>query len=272
MPIYRVIEPKLGKLRYRQWRKSAGWALAMLMGISAASAVGLFVFDGSNAPIGDRLFDAVWNTVNTIATIGYYTDLTRGQRVFLIFTMLMLVTGVSYAITALTGILSNPDVLTYRENRRMARVLAAIEGHVIVVGFGGVGELVAEALRAAGNTVVIVDVMSSAVTTAADRQFVGVLGAAEEEDTLKAAGVERAKAMVITTEDATRKLTITLMARAFNAGLYITTVGDDQRRGAWLTHAGASDVVVVDRLIADALVAQLRRGVVSPASTDTAGS
>ena len=183
--------------------------------------------------------------------------------------MLMLVTGVSYTITALTGILSNPDVLTYRENRRMARVLAAIEGHVIVVGFGGVGELVAEALRAAGNTVVVVDVQSSAVTNAADRRFVGVQGAAEEEDTLKAAGVERARAMVITTEDATRKLTITLMARAFNPKLYITTVGDDRRRGAWLTHAGASDVVVVDRLIADALVNQLRHGIV--AATETTG-
>ena len=33
--------------------------------------------------------------------------------------------------------------------------------------------------------------------------------------------------------------------------------GDDRRRGAWLTHAGASDVVVVDRLIADALVNQI---------------
>ena len=156
--------------------------------------------------------------------------------------------------------------MTYRENRKMARQLATLEGHVIVVGFATLGGLVAENLRAAGNTLVIVDRDAAAATAAADRKFIAVQGAAEEEETLRAAVVEKAKAIVVTTEDPSRKLTITLMARALNPGLYITTVGDDRQRGAWLTHAGASDVIVVDQLIADALVSRLQQGLASPGS------
>lgn len=260
MPIYRVIEPKLGKLRYRHWQRQALRALAMLLAIAVVCAAGLFILDASSDPPADRLFNAIWNTVNTVSTLGDLTSLTRAQRTFMILTMLLLITGASYTITSLTGILSSPEVLTYRENRRMARVLANLDSHIIVVGFATLGELVAEELRAAGNTVVVVDRDPAAATTAADRKYIAVQGAAEEEDTLRAAVVEKAKAIVVTTEDSSRKLTITLMARALNPGLYITTVGDDRQRGAWLTHAGASDVVVVDQLIADALVSRLRKG------------
>ena len=44
-----------------------------------------------------------------------------------------------------------------RENRSIER---AVEHHVIVIGFGPLGRLVADRLRAAGESVLVVDIIS----------------------------------------------------------------------------------------------------------------
>jgi len=74
---------------------------------------------------------------------------------------------------------------------------------------------------------------------------------------LDRAGIERAKALVVTTEDPDRKLAITLMAHTLKPGLRIVVTGQNDPRGALLQRAGASEVVVVDDLVAAALVERL---------------
>ena len=74
------------------------------------------------------------------------------------------------------------------------------------------------------------------------------------------AGVEQAKALVVTTEDPDRKLSITLMAHSRNPKLKIAVSGANGQRGGLLHRAGASQVVITDDLIADALVDPLAKG------------
>ena len=265
MPFYRVIEPTLGKLRYRHWQRQGLRAIAMLLAIGLACGSGLYLLDSSMDPTSQRLFNAIWNTANTISTLGDLTSLTHQQKLFMMVAMLTLMTGASFTIASLTGVLSSPEVMTYRENRRMERVLAKLDGHVIVVGYAALGQLVAAQLARGGAGVVVVDRDEAAASLAADHKLVAIQGAAEDEATLRSARVDKARAMVVTTADPSRKLTTTLMARALNPGLFISTVGDDGRLSGWLTHAGASDVVVVDHLVADALVSRLRQGLTQPA-------
>lgn len=65
---------------------------------------------------------------------------------------------------------------------------------------------------------------------------------------------------MVTTEDPDRKLSITLMAHARNPKLKIAATGANSQRGELLYRAGASAVVVADKLIADALVDRLANG------------
>jgi Trk K+ transport system NAD-binding subunit len=88
-----------------------------------------------------------------------------------------------------------------------------------------------------------------------------VQGDAGVDDTvLVHSGVERAKAFVVTTEDPDRKISITLMAHAYNSKLKIAVAGASSPRAELLHHAGASEVVITDDLIADALVDRLGKG------------
>jgi voltage-gated potassium channel len=62
---------------------------------------------------------------------------------------------------------------------------------------------------------------------------------------------------VVTTENADRKRAITLMANTLTPDLRIVVTGQNDPRGALLERAGASEVVVVDDLVAAALVGRL---------------
>jgi voltage-gated potassium channel len=81
-----------------------------------------------------------------------------------------------------------------------------------------------------------------------------------DDAALDHAGVERAKALVVTTEEPDRKLSITLMAHSRNPKLKIAVTGANSPRGALLHRAGASQMVITDDLIADALVDGLSKG------------
>jgi voltage-gated potassium channel len=72
-------------------------------------------------------------------------------------------------------------------------------------------------------------------------------------------GVEQAKALVVTTEDPDRKLAITLMAHSRNPKLMIVVTASSSERGALLRHAGASEVVMTEDLVASTLVDRLEK-------------
>jgi Trk K+ transport system NAD-binding subunit len=74
---------------------------------------------------------------------------------------------------------------------------------------------------------------------------------------LEGSRVGQARALLVTTEDPDRKLSITLMAHSCNPKLKISVTGANAPRGALLRHAGASEVVVIDELVASALVDRL---------------
>ena len=141
----------------------------------------------------------------------------------------------------------------------MEHKLDNLANHVIVIGFGPLGRLVASRLRDAGEQVVIIDRDNDLATEASNLDYLVVQGDAGVDDAaLDHAGVERAKALVVTTEDPDRKLSITLMAHSRNPKLKIAVTGANKPRGALLHRAGASQVVIMDDLIADALVDRLK--------------
>ena len=137
----------------------------------------------------------------------------------------------------------------------MEQILGHITGHVVVIGFGALGQMVARQLRTAGEQVVIVDRTEDLSGQASDLGYLVVQGDAGVDDAvLDHSGIERARALVITSEDPDRKLCITLMAHARNPGLRIAVTGANQPRCELLRQAGASDVVIADDLVAGALV------------------
>ena len=261
MPIYRVMEPRVGRLHMQEWRRRVLHIVGLLLVTLAVCAIGLIALDSSGQPLPAKMFRGLWNALNLITTLGDLTGLDEREKVFMMATMIAFLVIGGYAVSSLTGVLSSDAVMAFRENKKMEHKLDNLANHVIVIGFGALGRLVAGRLHDAGEQVVVIDRGNDLAAQASNLGYLVVQGDAGVDDAaLDHAGVERAKALVVTTEDPDRKLSITLMAHSRNPKLKIAVTGANSPRGALLHRAGASQVVITDDLIADALVDRLSKG------------
>jgi voltage-gated potassium channel len=244
LSFYRVRDPSRGAHRLRVWRRQAVRALAMLLALMAFSTFGLALLDPDARPYTAKLFAGLWNSVNIVSTLGDFSTFNTQQRQFMIVMMLSTMFIGGFAITRLTGLLSNEDVLTYRENRHMQRTLNRLVNHVVVVGFDAVGAKVANHMRDQGDIVVIVTALEDRAAAAADQKFTVVLGdAGVDDDVLLHAKIDKARALIVATSDPNRNLVITLMAHTLNPQLSIAVYGENDSRRALLKRAGATIVV-----------------------------
>jgi len=258
MPIYRVLEPELGRLHMRGWRRRLLRTVGLLLVTLTVCAIGLVALDSSGQPLSAKLFRGMWNALNLITTLGDLSGLDQREKVFMMATMVAFLVIGGYAVSSLTGIFSSDAVMAFRENRKMEHKLDRLANHVIVIGFGPLGRLVAGRLQAAGEQVVVIDRSDELAAQASNLGHLVVQGDAGVDDAvLDRSRIEQAKALVVTTEDPDRKLSLTLMAHSRNPNLKIAVTGANSPRGALLHRAGASEVVVTDELIAGALVDRL---------------
>jgi voltage-gated potassium channel len=248
----------LSGLHIPEWRRRALHTVVLLLGTLVFCAIGLIVLDNSNHLLPAKMFRGFWNALNLVTTLGDFSGLERRDKVFMMFTMVAFLMIGGYALSSLTGFFSSDAEMTRRENRYMERKLDRLASHVIVIGFGPLGRLVAGRLHEAGEQVVIID---RADDRAAGASVLGCLvvqgDAGVDHAVLDHAKIQQARALVVTSEDPDRKLSITLMAHSRNPKLKIAVTGANSPRGALLHSAGASEVVIMDDLIAGALVDRL---------------
>jgi voltage-gated potassium channel Kch len=260
MPIYRFVESRLGRLRVREWRRRAMHTLGLLLLALLGCMSGLVVLDPTPQPFARKAFAALWNASNLISTLGDFTAFSGNQRTFMIVAMFTFLSIGAFAVSRLTGILASDAVLAHRENRLMDRILDRLAGHVVMVGFGAVGRLVASRLQSSGERVLLIERDANLAAQASELGFLVLQGdAGVDPDVLNRARIETARALVVTTEDPDRKLAITLLAHTLNPQLTIAATGQNDPRGALLQRAGASEVVVVEDLVADALLDRLAK-------------
>ncbi len=118
--------------------------------------------------------------------------------------------------------------------------------HVIVCGYGVKGRAAIEQIRgqgAAPGGIVVIDDAPSAVTRANADGFAAILGDATHSSTLREAGIEDARAVVVApTRDDTAVL-ITLTARELAPRVFIAAAAREAENAHLLRQGGADSVI-----------------------------
>jgi Trk K+ transport system NAD-binding subunit len=182
-----------------------GVILAILMGVLLLLISTVVLRIGYMRPGGRHLSieEAVYFTVETVATVGFGDFSFSGQTAWLEgFGVLLIVAGTTL-VTTIFALLTNVLV-----SRRIERSLGhgSIHGmtdHVILVGLGAVGLRVLEGLRALGREVVVIeyDERNRYVQHARSLGVPIVHGDATLEQTLRSVKIAEAGAVAILTSD-----------------------------------------------------------------------
>jgi voltage-gated potassium channel len=213
--------------------------------LRSASMMVAFVLVGG--VVGYRLLglstvDAIYQTVITLTTVGFreVEEFDTGLKVFTIFLIVIGVGTVLYTFTLVVQMVVEGQLREILGRRRMDRKIAELNGHVVICGWGRVGRAVALDLEREGRHVVVID---SNRERLADVTLPTIVGDATHDDTLRAAGIERAHSLVAALAADADNLFITLSGRSLNPGLFIVARARQDESVDKLARAGADRVV-----------------------------
>ncbi|MCP4378968.1 MAG: potassium channel protein [bacterium] len=205
--------------------------------------------------------DALYMTVTSITTVGLrevYPVSDAGMTWTLIVITGGLVTG-TVAMSMIVAMIVEGQVRTIFGRRQLQRKIASLSGHVILCGYGRLGGRVTDELVSAGKKVVIIDSSDAQTQAAESVGLLYVLGNAETDDVLKAAGVERADVIVTTLPTDAENVFVTLSAREINPNLRIIAAAREISTQDKLIKAGADRVVCAHTLGASRMAAVVLR-------------
>lgn len=189
-------------------------------------------------------FDAFYMALITMTTVGYSElhGLSRAGRIFNSFYILFAVMTVFLAIGAMTQMIIELELGRHFGKRRVRRMIEKLKDHIIVCGFGRVGRGAAIELKRSGVPFVVVDRSDERVDGALKLGMTAVLADATQDDTLRDAGVLRARGLIAALASDADNLFVILSAKDLNPALKVAARAGEEGAEAKLRRAGA-DVV-----------------------------
>lgn len=187
------------------------------------------------------LFDALWMTVITLLTVGYGDAIPRtfeGQ----VFTILIVPFGiglVTYVLGAFVASMIEGELFRVLGRKHMNRKINRLTQHVIVCGYGRVGQQVVAQLEREGTPCVVIEKDLDELSD----DVLYINGDATQDDVLVQAGINRAAGLLLTLPHDADNVFITLTARGLSDDLTIVARTERLETEKKLRRAGADKVI-----------------------------
>ena len=190
-------------------------------------------------------FDSLYMAVITLTSVGYgeVHPLTTQGRVF---TMGLLLTGVFslfFAATAAIRSIVDGELTGQLVRDRMEKKLQSLTDHIIICGYGRMGRLVAHEFTQQAIPFVVIERDDHLFADFKADHGVALAGDATHDETLRRAGIDRAKTLVTLAASDADNLFITMSARLMSDRVFIVARAEDEGAEKKLMKAGASRVI-----------------------------
>jgi len=194
--------------------------------------------------------ESVYWFVITVSSVGYTED-SRLSPAIQFFTVVVIAVGMSasiYTIGGLVQLMFEGEIERVMGVRRMTREIKQLKDHVIICGFGRIGQMVGRDLAQQQHPMIVVENNPDAVTEATDEGYLVLSGDATQEEVLIDAGVRRAKSLICSLPDDAHNVFIALTSRNLNQDLQIIARAEQPSSEKKLLQAGADRVVLTAAL------------------------
>ncbi|HEX4541432.1 MAG TPA: potassium channel protein [Acidimicrobiales bacterium] len=227
----------------RRWRGESGLGTARrlrtgLLALLVIVVCGTAGFVG----LGYSFVDALFQTIVTVTTVGFrevHNFGTAGE-LFSIFLILAGVGTAAYTFSVLVDSFVEGHLTDLVARRRMERRIEDLRGHLILCGWGRVGQAIARQVTGTDHDMVVVDLSPARLPAT---PALTVQGDATDDAVLRAAGIERAGVLVTALNADPENLYVTLTARSLCPDLFIVARANADASIDKLVQAGADRVV-----------------------------
>jgi voltage-gated potassium channel len=143
----------------------------------------------------------------------------------------------------------------WREKKRR-KMIDELRDHIIVCGYGRVGRRAGDELKEAGVPYIVLDFSEEALEHAREHDVPFIDGSGSEDEELVRAGIDRARGIIVASDDDGDNLYITLSVKSRRPDVIVIARGSSEEAERKLKLAGA-DRVVTPYTTAGRVMAQL---------------
>src|SRR3954452_9004395 len=199
---------------------------------------------GYRATLGWNAWDSFVLALGTIATLGAHRPERDAGAEGIEVVLLILGAGtLGYALVTVTEFFVAGHLGGVLVRRRNQRRIDSLSDHYIVCGYGRVGRQVARDLRTAGASYVIVDDNPEHCHVETEVGIRIVRARPSDDDALRSAGIERARAVIACVDSDAENIFITLTAGHLRPDIAIVARAPREVPERKLRRAGADRVI-----------------------------
>ncbi|WP_242510019.1 potassium channel family protein [Hymenobacter persicinus] len=233
------------------WKRAnlSRFVLALLLAVFSfgAGIIGFMVIEGYG------LLDAVYMTMITVSTVGFgeLHPMSPTGRLFVSVYIFFNLLVIAYLVSVLTTYIFDGELRTIFKMFKSDHEIRGYSDHVIVCGFGRNGRKAYHELRANGARVVVIEQNQNLLRDASEEgegAIPAVFGDATTDETLRAAGVEKARALITALPKDADNVFVALTARELNPHIKIIARASLKTSESKLLRAGADSVVMPDEI------------------------
>ncbi len=215
------------------------YSLAAIVVLTLIGTFGYHLIEGWS------LFDGLYMTVITLATIGYgeVHPLSPAGRSFTLGLILIGVAVFGFLISVMTQTLIETEITAVLGRRKMFKDISRLNGHYIVCGAGRVGMQIINELRRKEVDFIVIDRDEQIADKLLSKGDLVLTGDATDETVLEGANVSTARCLITAASKDADNVYVVLTARGMNPTLHIVARATDLHAERQLTRAGANRVV-----------------------------
>ena len=254
LPIYGILNSMNATLR--QFRLG----LVALTSIFVLAVVGFRL-------VGDYdWLESIWLVVVTVSTVGYseHSESTPAVQLLTIVVILLGVSAAAYTFGGFVQLALQGELDRALGRRKLSRTISTLQNHVIICGFGRLGQDLAESLSHRKIPFVVIDHDLDRIQLAGDLKYPALQGDATSENVLGQARLEHARAIASALPSDADNVFITLTARNLCPSIQIIAKSERNNSCNKLRQAGADKIVMPHRVGAQ----QMERMITRPSTAD----
>jgi voltage-gated potassium channel len=218
-----------------------------LASIIAFMLVVVLLATGAYMAAGWSLADAIYMVLLTVYTVGYgevHPINTPFLHAVTVGTIVLGCTGMILLTSALVQFLTITQLQQIFGVKRVKAEIDKLENHVIVVGFGRIGLMLAKGLTSGGVKFVVIEQNEQRAAQVRELGHLCLVGDATDEGSLRDAGIARARTLATVLPNDAANVFIALSARSLNPTIEIIARGELPSTEGKLLQAGANRVVM----------------------------